>query len=90
LCVEGKTAHIMIVNNNELKTQRYRNPLEKIKELKFKTDIEYSDALMNIYRESVKCKLRVKDDIGLMVSGGLDSSSVAAIAASLLKSKQRN
>lgn len=83
-----QAAHIMIINRKGLKKQRYWNPLENAKEFKFKTDKEYSDALRNILTEAVKCKLRAKNDIGLMISGGLDSSSVAAIAAPLLKNKE--
>lgn len=80
-------AHTLVVANNKFEKHRYWNHLEKIKELKLDKNDECIKEFMNIYIEAVKCRLRGLDDIGLMVSGGLDSASVAAIASKLLKNQ---
>ncbi len=42
---------------------------------------DYYDRFLEIFTEAVKCRLRTKKQVGISLSGGLDSTSVAAIAA---------
>lgn len=80
-----RAAHKLIVSKCRFNQERYWNPLEKIDEIKFSSDKEYIEKFLNIYREAINCRLRCKDEVGLMMSGGLDSSSIAALGAKLLK-----
>ncbi|WP_170272132.1 asparagine synthase-related protein [Clostridium tarantellae] len=76
-------ASIMIVNKSELAIKQYWSPLN-LEEIKYNTDKEYENAFNNIFQEAVRCRLRTKNSVGIMVSGGLDSGSVASVAADIL------
>jgi len=49
---------------------------------------EYVDAYREMLEESIRCRLRSEHPIGTELSGGIDSSSIAAYAASLLSQPQ--
>ncbi|WP_165792091.1 asparagine synthase-related protein [Desulfocucumis palustris] len=55
--------------------------VERQPELKLKSDGEYEEALREILAEAVRCRLRSIRPVGVMMSGGLDSTSVACLAA---------
>lgn len=55
--------------------------VERRPELKLKSDSEYEEALCEILGEAVRCRLRSIRPVGVMMSGGLDSASVACLAA---------
>lgn len=77
-------AHTIVLNEDSFEIKQYWNPLETIKPLKFKTDKEYDEAFKKIFFEAVHCRLRCNSNVGIMLSGGLDSGSVACVAASKL------
>lgn len=77
-------AHWIRVKNNVMQIHKYWNPL-KIKKLKLKSNAEYEEAFRKVFYEAVKCRLRSTNSIGIMLSSGLDSGSIACIAASMLK-----
>ena len=54
------------------------------------TNEEYEKAFLNIFTEAVNCRLRSAFPVGSMLSGGLDSSSVACTAQKILKFKGLN
>lgn len=78
-------AHIMIVRANEVIKKKYWDPVNEVKPLKLNSHKEYIDRFLEIFEEAVKCKLRTSYDVGILVSGGLDSGSVAALAVKELK-----
>ena len=53
-------------------------------------DEEYLEAFIELFRKSVQCRLRTRYPIGISLSGGLDSASVAVTAADLLKHEGRD
>lgn len=75
---------------NEISEKEYYNPVEEIKKQKRKKDEDYKKEFNDIYRKSVKDSLRCKDKIGMLLSGGLDSTSVACLAADILKEEGKN
>ena len=79
-------AHSMLINRNGLKKWRYWE-IKKSREIKFDTDAEYEAAFREVYSEAVRCRLRCFQKVGIMLSGGLDSGSVACLAASELKKR---
>lgn len=79
-------AHFMRVNEEGIKTQQYWH-LENTPGLNLKSDREYVDTFLEIYTEAVRCRLRSFRRIGVTLSGGLDSGSVAAIAAREMSKK---
>jgi len=52
--------------------------------LHFRRDEEYVEAFTELFTRAVERQLRSRDAVGVMMSGGLDSSAVAATAARLL------
>ncbi len=68
----------------------YWNPLARDKKLRLKSDEEYRNLFLVTFQKAVSDLLCVDGEVGIMLSGGLDSSSVAAFAAmELQKRKQK-
>ena len=49
--------------------------------IKLKSDWEYEEAFREVLGEAVRCRLRSRRPVGVMMSGGLDSTTVACLAA---------
>jgi len=77
-------AHKMVVTPEKIDVTRYWY-LENVPELHLSSDKEYVEAFLDIYSEAVRCRLRSVRPVGVTLSGGLDSSSVAGLAARELK-----
>ncbi|NJN13544.1 MAG: hypothetical protein HC815_38850 [Richelia sp. RM1_1_1] len=77
-------AHSLIINSQNKQLQRYWC-LEPSRELKLSSNKEYAEAYREILTEAIRCRLRSAFPIGSMLSGGLDSSSIACIARELLQ-----
>lgn len=82
-------AHIMIIRENEIIKKRYWDPIKEVKTLELNSHKEYVDKFLEIFKEVVKSKIRTSYDVGILVSGGLDSGSVAAIASKELKKSNK-
>ena len=80
--------HTLKLNTNGLTIERYWNPLD-VSELKLKNDAEYEEAFREVFFEAVRCRLRSIGEVGIMLSGGLDSGSVASVAAMMLNENGR-
>ncbi|KJS17966.1 MAG: hypothetical protein VR69_02790 [Peptococcaceae bacterium BRH_c4b] len=63
--------------------------VERQSELKLKSDGEYEEAFREVLGEAVRCRLRSIRPVGVMMSGGLDSTSVACMAARELARSSR-
>ncbi len=79
-------AHCMAVSPEGVKIRRYWSP-ENVSELRLKTDDDYVDAFMEVFTQAVSTRLRSLRPVGVTLSGGLDSGSVTAMAASLLRQR---
>ncbi len=82
-------AHKMTVKCEGIELQRYWS-LDYTRELHLSTDEEYTDAFCKLFTEAVRCRLRSAFPIGSMLSGGLDSSSIACVARKLIVEKEEN
>lgn len=63
--------------------------LDDSKMIRYTHEEDYVHGLFSVYSAAVRSRLRSDQEIGIFLSGGLDSSSVAALAASELKRQGR-
>jgi asparagine synthase (glutamine-hydrolysing) len=56
----------------------------------YKTDREYVEHFRELFSEAVQCRLRSVTPVGISVSGGLDSSSIACMADHILSAETRD
>jgi asparagine synthase (glutamine-hydrolysing) len=82
-------AHFMRVDAGGAITQHcYWSP-DDIKAVRFRSDQDYADGLRECLDVAVRRQMRSAEPIGCLLSGGLDSSSVAVFAARALAEKNR-
>ena len=77
-------AHVLKISSKGIEKKRYWNPNPK--ELKLASEEEYRKRFIEIFGEVVRGLLRA-DKTALLLSGGLDSSSIACFAAPELKKR---
>ncbi|GIM27390.1 asparagine synthetase B [Clostridium polyendosporum] len=80
-------ATIITINKNGLCKDLYWDPLKEVKPLRLKKDEEYDKYFKKVFFEAVDCRLRSSGEVGIMLSGGLDSGSVGCIAARNLENE---
>lgn len=58
--------------------------LQTGEEADYASDAECEEAFLRVFGEAVRCRMRTTGDIAAMISGGLDSASIAAMVKQLL------
>lgn len=81
-------AHMLTVTPETIARHRYWR-IEDTPELRLGSDEEYLEAFLEHYTEAVRCRLRSHRGVAVTLSGGLDSSSVTALAAAELAREGR-
>ena len=81
-------AHAMTVTPDVFEISQYWF-LEQVPEIHLRYDQEYVEAFREIFFEAVRCRLRSARPVGILLSGGLDSGSVACVAARQLREKNK-
>ncbi|QUH22612.1 lasso peptide isopeptide bond-forming cyclase [Methanobacterium alkalithermotolerans] len=80
-----KAAHYMAITKDSSKFKRYWK-LDPDLEIRMDSDEEYMQEFLKIFTEAVNCRLRSPNKkIGVMLSGGLDSSSVTCTAQKIIE-----
>jgi asparagine synthase (glutamine-hydrolysing) len=79
-------AHALTVTPRGIRVWQYWF-LEDTPRLRLASDQEYLDAFMDLYVQAIRCRLRSLRLVGVSLSGGLDSGSVAALAARELRAE---
>lgn len=77
-------AHCLSVSPAGVRTRRYWAP-DLSKQIRFRSDQEYAEALRDVFAKAVRCRMRSAFPVGSMLSGGLDSSSIACMARNVLR-----
>lgn len=77
-------AHYITLKDTVVEKTRYHF-FENIVPLRYKDDNEYIEHFRELFTEAVRCRLRTNARVGSTLSSGLDSSSISAVAANLLK-----
>lgn len=80
-------SHGMIVSAGGRNIHRYAW-LDPAHELRLASDAEYAAAFLDLFTETVRCRTGGRS-ISAALSGGLDSSSVASVAANVLMNQER-
>ena len=75
-------AHQMTVARDGVRIEQYW-ALDPERELRLGSDAEYAAAFRELFTDAVRCRLRSAFPVGSLLSGGLDSSSVACTARAL-------
>ncbi len=78
----------LLVCNNRICVERYWNP-QPLGKYHFKKDAEWAEGLRDLLFQSVSNHLRTNLQVGIGLSGGLDSSTVACIAAKILEKRNQ-
>ncbi|MEH6533818.1 MAG: asparagine synthase-related protein [Photobacterium frigidiphilum] len=73
--------HSLTLVNNKLRLRRYYRLEDNIQDVYYAKHEEYAEALKEQLNQAVLCRLRSAYPIGCELSGGLDSTSVAGLAA---------
>ena len=76
-------AHLMIVGDDAVEIRQYWT-LDATQELRLGSDAAYAEAFRETFSLAVRDRLRSAFPVGSMLSGGLDSSSIASSAAMML------
>jgi asparagine synthase (glutamine-hydrolysing) len=74
--------HLLVVDGRNLRLEAYWT-IDGAAGIWYRRDEDYVDRFAELFAEAVRCRLRSLTPVGLFVSGGLDSSAVAATAARL-------
>ncbi len=72
-------AHVLVVDAQETRSRCYWEPNPDPPPLR--SDGEYAERLLDLLTESVRCRLRTVGTPAVQMSGGMDSTPVAALAA---------
>jgi asparagine synthase (glutamine-hydrolysing) len=75
-------AHTLSFDDKGVSIKRYWRLAPKPL-LHLQSDKDYDEAFLAIFREAVRCRLRSNRPVGAMLSGGQDSTAIAAIAAEI-------
>ncbi|WP_078545769.1 asparagine synthase-related protein [Litchfieldia alkalitelluris] len=81
-------SHSISVKDGEVKLTRYCN-IQNIEKLKLKSDEEYEEAFRDVFKTAVKSRIRTFGKVGVRLSGGLDSGTVASFAADELRRESK-
>lgn len=79
-------AHYLIVENGEVKIHNYWQPETTVKDISEK---EARQELLSLLEKSIELRLISDVPLGVFLSGGIDSSGIAAIAAKVSGKKLR-
>lgn len=72
-------AHAMTVDSSGMEVWEYWS-LDPMRTIELPSDEAYADRFAELFVEAVRCRLRGRKAVGCMLSGGLDSSSIACVA----------
>lgn len=77
-------AHSFTVAKGVVTIEQYDEFAASSPQLKLKTNGDYEEAFREVFQEAVHSKLRTHRQVGVRLSGGLDSGAVASFAAKSL------
>jgi len=82
-----KSGHAVILRPDGVRQKRYWKP-ESLPTFQNRSDEEYQAEFIRLFDTCVSCVMRSSRRTGILLSGGLDSTSVACFAAPILQEKK--
>ncbi len=76
-------AHCLVVTSESVRKWRYWD-IDPQSHIRYRDDQEYADHFLELLTDAVRCRLRTVGPVGISMSGGLDSTTLAALASKLL------
>jgi asparagine synthase (glutamine-hydrolysing) len=70
---------LLEVGEDATRVERFWSP-EEVRTIRFRRDEEYAEAFQEHLDQAVRARLRSPEPVAVMMSGGLDSTSLAALA----------
>jgi len=80
--------HLLEVDGSRVRTERWWSPWD-VAPVRLSSDDAYVEGFREVFSTAVRAQLRAHGDVGILLSGGLDSSTVAATAASQMRAEGR-
>jgi asparagine synthase (glutamine-hydrolysing) len=77
-------AHVLVAADGSLRTSRFWD-VDPDHRLEYADERAYAEEFRSIFVEAVRCRLRSVKPVGLFLSGGVDSGSIASAAGWLLQ-----
>jgi asparagine synthase (glutamine-hydrolysing) len=77
-------AHTVTIDLTGLRKRRYWS-LEDVRSIHYRTEEQYVEHFRGVFRQAVHCRMRSDRPFGIMMSGGVDSTAIASVAAGLLQ-----
>jgi asparagine synthase (glutamine-hydrolysing) len=81
-------ASSLVISRDKFRIWSYWS-LDHVSETQLGSDDDYKEAFLELFSEAVQCRLRSAYPVGSMLSGGLDSSSIATVARNYLAQNER-
>ncbi len=75
-------AHYLVADSRGVTVRRYYD-LDPARTIRYATDEQYAEHFLEVFKEAVRCRLRVPGAVAAELSGGLDSSSVVVTALAI-------
>lgn len=88
--VEPASYVVINMNDGKIQYRYYWNPVKDTKKIKNKTDDEMRELFISTMENVVNGMVRPRGNVGIELSGGLDSSTVAAFVARNLQNDGKN
>ncbi len=75
-------AHLLVADALGCRTRRYWD-FDRGREIRYARDSEYAEHFVDLLSRAIECRLPATSPVTLFLSGGLDSSAIAGVAARL-------
>lgn len=82
-----RPGHGLVADGNGIRHWRYW-AYEPQQAIRYQREEAYAEHYRHLLTEAIRCRLRAEGDIGVSLSGGLDSSAVAALAAPVVAAER--
>ncbi len=76
--------NLIILRDKQLEVRRFWQP-DPNREIRYRSDADYEEHFRELFKEAVRCRLRVDGPVWSHLSGGLDSSSMVCMADQILQ-----